>query len=112
MNAELDLSESCLIAEHMSFGKEFALSFRHIEGCHTGDVIRETFLAEMAAGGVGESQAGSIVCDNAANMNKAFNMTGNFSDDWMHKCPDPEDGNEDCDEECIENTQPRGDAIY
>ncbi|KAL1444737.1 hypothetical protein MTO96_029619 [Rhipicephalus appendiculatus] len=36
-------------------------------------------------------------------MNKAFNMTGNFSDDWMHKSPDLEDGDEVCDEDCSEN---------
>ncbi|KAL1444730.1 hypothetical protein MTO96_029612 [Rhipicephalus appendiculatus] len=59
------------------------VSFRHLEGCHTGQNIRDTFLAELRSRGVREAQVGTVVCDNAANMTKAFNMADHFDEDWQ-----------------------------
>lgn len=68
----------------------YTVSFRHIEGRHTGQNIRETFVAEMRSRGVREPQVGTVVCDNAANMTKAFNMTEHFGEEWLDRVPDGE----------------------
>ncbi|XP_077536033.1 zinc finger BED domain-containing protein 4-like [Haemaphysalis longicornis] len=70
-------------------------TFCHMRGRHTGENIRETFVAELESKGVNEEQVGTVVCDNAANMSKAFNMAFNFTDKWPHASVDVED----CDEE-------------
>ncbi|KAH8020282.1 hypothetical protein HPB51_025802 [Rhipicephalus microplus] len=73
------------------------VSFRHIEGRHTGENTRETFLAELRSRGIREAQVGTVVCDNAANMTKAFNVEDPFDGDWQ-EVPTDED-------ECDEATQ-------
>lgn len=71
--------------------RHYTLSFRHLRGRHTGENIRETFLAELESRGISEEQVGAVVCDNASNMTKAFNMTESFGDDWKERVPDQED---------------------
>lgn len=71
--------------------RHYMLSFKHMRGKHTGENIRETFLAELESRGVSEALVGAVVCDNASNMTKAFNMSENFDDDWKERVADPED---------------------
>lgn len=71
--------------------------FRHIEGRHTGENIRETFLAEWRSRGIREAQVRTVVCDNATNMTKAFNMEDHFDGDWQEVSAD--------EDECDEATQ-------
>lgn len=70
------------------------LSFRLMRRKHTGENNRENFLAELESRGVSEALVGAVVCDNASNMTKAFNMSENFDDDWKERVADPQD----CDE--------------
>ncbi|KAH7940386.1 hypothetical protein MRX96_017863 [Rhipicephalus microplus] len=77
--------------------EQHMVSFRHIEGRHTGENIREMFLAESRSRGIRGVQMGTVVCDNAANMTKAFNMEDHFGGDWQD-VPADED-------ECDEATQ-------
>lgn len=71
------------------------LSFRHFTGRHTGEKIREVFIAEIALRGINQCQVGTVVCDNAANMAKAFDMGGTLTEEWANKTPDPEDSEEE-----------------
>lgn len=71
------------------------LSFRHFAGRHTGEKIREVFIAEIVLRGINQSQVGTVVCDNAANMAKAFDMGGTLTEEWANKTPDPEDSEEE-----------------
>lgn len=82
--------------------KMHTLSFRHFSGHHTGQQIRQAFEAELSKRGVAASQIGSVVCDNASNMTKAFNMSVIFVDKWLPKvlesddAGDPEGNPEEC----------------
>lgn len=76
------------------------LTFRHMQGRHTGDNIKETFVAELESKGINEDHVGTVVCDNAANMSKAFNMSSNFTDQWQHAAVDVED----CDGDPIDDS--------
>ncbi|EEC02755.1 conserved hypothetical protein, partial [Ixodes scapularis] len=74
--------------------KMHTLSFRHFSGHHTGQQIRQAFEAELSQRGVAASQIGSVVCDNASNMTKAFNMSMIFADKWLPKVVESDDGEE------------------
>lgn len=71
------------------------LPFRYFEGRHTGENIREVFVTEISLRGINQSQVGTVVCDNAANMTKAFDMGDTFMEHWTHTTPDPEDSEEE-----------------
>ncbi|KAM7289612.1 zinc finger BED domain-containing protein 4-like [Ixodes scapularis] len=58
------------------------LAFKHFPGHHTGDHIREAFENELLERGVQKDQIGCVVCDNASNMTKAFNMSMLMNDKW------------------------------
>lgn len=58
------------------------LAFKHFTGHHTGDHIREAFENELLERGVQKDQIRCVVCDNASNMTKAFNMLTLMNDKW------------------------------
>ncbi|KAH9365310.1 hypothetical protein HPB48_022497 [Haemaphysalis longicornis] len=62
---------------------------------HTGENIREVFVAEISLRGISQSQVGTVVCDNTANMTKAFDMGDTFMEHWTRTTPDPEDSEEE-----------------
>ncbi|KAL3217238.1 hypothetical protein MRX96_006137 [Rhipicephalus microplus] len=77
--------------------KLHTVSFTHIEGRHTSENLRKTFLTELRSRDARETHVGTVVCDNAANMTKVFNMENRFYGGWQ-EVPADED-------ECDKATQ-------
>ncbi|XP_042143397.1 zinc finger BED domain-containing protein 4-like [Ixodes scapularis] len=81
----------------------YTLAFKHFPGNHTGDHIREAFEHELLERGIKLHQIGCVVCDNASNMSKAFNMSMIMEDKWCGSaaatdpdCEEDEASPEDC----------------
>lgn len=61
------------------------LAFKYFPARHTGENIREAFQDILREHCVALEKVGAVVCDNASNMTKAFDMTELFPDMWHRR---------------------------